>query len=67
MTTTGILRGCGDTVTTMPCNTTVNISNIVFNWIFIWQLRMPAMGLLALVSLHVRLCAGSNDNGLGIS
>jgi len=45
LTATGILRGCGDTLTSMYANTTVNVLNIVFNWVFIYgNLGMPAMG-----------------------
>ncbi len=45
MTTTGILRGCGDTLTSMYSNTTINILNIALNWVFIFgNLGMPAMG-----------------------
>lgn len=44
LTATGILRGCGDTLTSMYANTTVNVLNIVFNWVFIYgNLGMPAM------------------------
>lgn len=42
---TGILRGCGDTLTSMYANVTVNVLNIVLNWVFIFgNLGMPAMG-----------------------
>ncbi len=45
MTSTGILRGCGDTLTSMYANTTINLLNIVLNWVFIFgNLGMPAMG-----------------------
>lgn len=45
MTSTGILRGSGDTLTSMYANTTVNILNIALNWVFIFgNLGMPAMG-----------------------
>ena len=45
MTCTGILRGSGDTLTSMYANTTVNILNIALNWVFIFgNLGMPAMG-----------------------
>ncbi|MGI6343694.1 MAG: MATE family efflux transporter [Bacillota bacterium] len=45
MTATGILRGCGDTVTSMIANTTINILNVFFNWLFIFGMwGMPAMG-----------------------
>lgn len=45
LTATGILRGCGGTLTSMYANTTVNVLNIVFNWVFIYgNLGMPAMG-----------------------
>lgn len=45
MTSTGILRGCGNTLTSMWVNATINISNIFLNWIFIFgNLGMPAMG-----------------------
>lgn len=45
MTSTGILRGCGDTLTSMYANTTINIVNITLNWVFIFgNLGMPAMG-----------------------
>lgn len=45
MTCTGILRGSGDTLTSMYANTTVNVLNIALNWVFIFgNLGMPAMG-----------------------
>ena len=45
MMATGILRGCGDTLTSMYANTTVNLLNIALNWVFIYgNLGMPAMG-----------------------
>lgn len=45
MTATGILRGCGDTLTSMYANTTINLLNIALNWVFIFgNLGMPAMG-----------------------
>lgn len=45
MTTTGILRGCGDTLTSMYANTIINVLNIALNWVFIFgNLGMPAMG-----------------------
>ncbi len=45
MIATGILRGCGDTLTSMYANATVNIINIALNWVFIYgKLGMPAMG-----------------------
>ena len=45
MAITGILRGCGDTVTAMKVNVSVNIINIFFNWVLIFgNLGMVAMG-----------------------
>ena len=45
MTGTGILRGCGDTLTSMYANTTINVLNIALNWVFIYgNLGMPMMG-----------------------
>ncbi len=45
MTGTGILRGCGDTLTSMYANVTTNLLNIALNWVFIFgNLGMPAMG-----------------------
>lgn len=45
MTATGILRGCGDTMTSMYANATVNIMNVGLNWVFIFgKFGMPAMG-----------------------
>ncbi|MGI6357160.1 MAG: MATE family efflux transporter [Bacillota bacterium] len=45
MTATGILRGCGDTLTSMYANVTINLTNIALNWVFIFgNLGMPAMG-----------------------
>ncbi|MGI6359060.1 MAG: MATE family efflux transporter [Bacillota bacterium] len=45
MTTTGILRGCGDTLTSLYANATINLINIGLNWIFIFgNLGMPNMG-----------------------
>ena len=45
MTSTGILRGSGDTLTSMYANTAVNVINIGLNWVFIFgNLGMPAMG-----------------------
>ncbi len=45
MTATGILRGCGDTLTSMYANVTINVTNIALNWVFIFgNLGMPAMG-----------------------
>ena len=45
MTCTGILRGSGDTLTSMYANTVVNVLNIALNWVFIFgNLGMPAMG-----------------------
>lgn len=42
---TGILRGCGDTLTSMYANVTVNVVNIALNWVFIFgNFGMPAMG-----------------------
>lgn len=46
MTVTGILRGCGDTITSMWVNTLINIANVAFNWLFIFgRLGMPNMGV----------------------
>lgn len=45
MTGTGILRGCGDTMTSMYANTTINLMNIAFNWVFIFgNLGFSPMG-----------------------
>ena len=45
MMATGILRGCGDTLTSMYANVTVNVINIALNWVFIFgNLGMPEMG-----------------------
>ncbi len=45
MTTTGILRGCGDTLTSLYANATINLINIGLNWLFIFgNLGMPNMG-----------------------
>ena len=45
MAITGILRGCGDTITAMKVNVSVNLLNIFFNWVFIFgNLGMVAMG-----------------------
>ncbi len=45
MVVTGILRGCGDTFTAMRVNVSVNIINIVLNWILIFgNLGFTAMG-----------------------
>ncbi len=45
MSVTSILRGLGDTITAMYVNATVNILNILFNWLFIFGIWIfPEMG-----------------------
>lgn len=45
MVVTGILRGCGDTLTAMKVNVSVNLINIFFNWVLIFgNLGFPKLG-----------------------
>jgi putative MATE family efflux protein len=45
MSSTSILRGLGDTITAMYVNASVNVLNILFNWLFIFGIWIfPEMG-----------------------